>query len=47
MFAHLCQHPEVFGSRTKEPQFFGEDLERLNGRRFTIEEYLALFAPAR
>lgn len=46
LFAHLGRHPEVFTPALKEPHYFGADIERLNHRRFTEAEYLALFAPA-
>ncbi len=44
LYAALAQHPDVFMPTLKEPHFFGEDLERLNHKRFTLDQYLALFA---
>jgi hypothetical protein len=46
LFEHLGRHPQVFVPRMKEPMFFGSDLQFLNCRRPTIEEYLAHFADA-
>ena len=43
---HLGRHPSVFVSPLKEPQFFGADQHHLGGHRYTLEDYLALFAPA-
>lgn len=47
LFKHLGRHPQVFAPRLKEPMFFGSDLEFLNCRRPTLDEYLAHFADAR
>ncbi len=45
LFHYLQDHPDVFGSRVKEPHYFCTDFAGL--RRFpTEEEYLALFAAA-
>ena len=46
MFAYLRQHPEIFGSVHKEPQFFGSDLTPLAGSVREEELYLSLFAGA-
>jgi hypothetical protein len=49
MYEYLKQHPEIFMSQLKEPQFFGSDLIRTPKAPFyrhDIKRYLALFAPA-
>lgn len=47
LYSYLKQHPEIFMSPLKEPQFFASDL--LGGRRHTLTwpTYLACFAAAR
>jgi len=47
MHDYLQQHPDIFMSPTKEPNFFGSDLEVGFRGRLTPEEYLSLFASAR
>ena len=46
LFEHLSGHPEVFVPRLKEPLFFGSDLNFLNCRPPSPDEYAALFAEA-
>jgi len=46
LFHYLGQHPDVFVPRVKEPMFFGSDLEFLNSRRRSFEDYLSLFGDA-
>jgi GrpB-like predicted nucleotidyltransferase (UPF0157 family) len=46
MYAYLRQHPEVFGSAHKEPQFFGSDLTPPPGAIRDPRLYLELFAAA-
>ena len=43
LYAYLRQHPDIFMPETKEPNFFGHDIERRRSQRLTEEEYLALF----
>jgi hypothetical protein len=47
MHDYLQQHPDIFMSPTKEPNFFGSDLEVGFRGRPSPEEYLSLFASAR
>lgn len=56
MYKYLKAHPEIFMSESKEPHFFGKDIDfwgrdRLLGRTVTgpsgMDEYLALFSAAR
>lgn len=42
MYHYLNQHPEVFMSPIKEPNYFGSDL-LYRQRRITLDEYLAMF----
>jgi hypothetical protein len=44
MFAYLRAHPQIFMPNYKEPHFFGSDVS--HPRRFSMEEYIALFAEA-
>jgi len=46
MYAYLWQHPEIYFSVHKEPQFFGSDLTPLAGAIKEEELYLQLFAGA-
>ena len=46
LYAYLWQHPEVYVSIHKEPQFFGSDLTTLAGAIREEELYLELFAGA-
>jgi hypothetical protein len=46
LYAYLRQHPDVFMPDTKEPNFFGTDLERRRSQRLTEDQYLSLFEPA-
>ncbi|MBW8876574.1 MAG: sulfotransferase [Acidobacteria bacterium] len=46
LYAYLWQHPEVYVSIHKEPQFFGSDLTTLAGAIREEELYLDLFAGA-
>ncbi len=47
LFTQLGSHPQIFlNPRRKEVHYFGTDLHRHGGRRFTEEEYLGFFAGA-
>ncbi len=46
MYIYLWQHPEIYCSVHKEPQFFGSDLAPLAGSIRQEELYLQLFAGA-
>lgn len=46
MYHYLNQHPEVFMSPVKEPNYFGSDL-LYRQRRITLDEYLAMFDGAK
>jgi hypothetical protein len=46
MYAYLWQHPEIYFSVHKEPQFFGSDLTPLAGAIREEDLYLQLFAAA-
>lgn len=46
LYAYLRQHPDVFMPATKEPNFFGTDLERRRSQGLTEAQYLSLFEPA-
>src|SRR6185295_1721135 len=46
MYVYLWQHPEIYFSVHKEPQFFGSDLRPLAGAIREEELYLRLFAGA-
>lgn len=45
LYAYLGQHPDVFMSPKKEPNFFGADLQ-FRAPRIREDQYLALFADA-
>jgi GrpB-like predicted nucleotidyltransferase (UPF0157 family) len=46
MYVYLWQHPEIYFSVHKEPQFFGRDLRALAGAIREEDLYLQLFAGA-
>lgn len=46
LYDYLRQHPDVFMSPAKEPNYFGTDLVRLRTPRPSLEQYLAYFADA-
>ncbi|MBI5204620.1 MAG: sulfotransferase domain-containing protein [Nitrospirae bacterium] len=47
LYEYLRQHPEIFMPEgLKEPNYFNTDLHSAVWRRPTLDEYLALFAPA-
>jgi hypothetical protein len=46
LYEYLRQHPEVFMSDPKEPNYFGADLERRRSPRIDLDEYLSCFAAA-
>jgi len=46
LYEYLRQHPQVFMSDPKEPNFFGADVERRRTPRIGLEEYLGYFAGA-
>ena len=47
MYHYLRQHPQIYMSRVKEPQFFSTDLEMAEGRRICdLDAYLSLFQNA-
>ena len=46
LYEYLRQHPQVFMSDPKEPNFFGADVERRRTPRIGLDEYLACFAGA-
>jgi hypothetical protein len=45
IYNHLSEHPQVFMSRIKEPNYFGSDLHF--DERMAEHEYLELFKPAK
>jgi len=47
MYHYLSQHPDIFMSPVKEPEFFGSDHYMINRVAKTQEEYLSLFAEAK
>ncbi len=47
MYEYLRAHPGLYLPDRKELRFFGKDLEILDRRVLTPQEYLAYFAPAR
>jgi Sulfotransferase family len=46
LYSYLTQHPEVFMSRLKEPQFFASDIRGNQRNVATLSEYLHLFEDA-
>lgn len=46
LYSYLAEHPHIFMSPIKEPQFFAEDRRGDRRRIRTLEEYLACFAGA-
>ena len=46
LYQYLRQHPQVFMSDPKEPNYFGADLERRRTPRIGLQEYLRYFAGA-
>jgi len=46
LYSYLAQHPEVFMSRLKEPQFFAGDIRGNHRNVTTLSEYLRLFEDA-
>jgi len=46
LYEYLRQHPDVFMSDPKEPNYFGADLERRRTPRIGLDEYLSYFAAA-
>ena len=46
LYSYLAQHPEVFMSRLKEPQFFASDICGNQRNVTTLSEYLKLFEDA-
>jgi hypothetical protein len=47
LYSYLAQHPEVFMSKLKEPQFFASDIRGNQRNVTTLSEYLHLFEDAR
>jgi len=46
LYAYLCEHPQIFMSPIKEPQFFAEDRRGERRRIRKLENYLKCFAGA-
>jgi hypothetical protein len=46
LYSYLAQHPQVFMSRPKEPQFFSGDIRGNQRNVTTLSEYLHLFEDA-
>src|ERR1700747_3640485 len=46
LYSYRAQHPEVFMSRLKEPQFFASDICGNQRNVTTLSEYLKLFEDA-
>ena len=46
LYEYLRQHPQVFMSDPKEPNYFGADVERRRTPRISLDEYLGYFAGA-
>ncbi len=46
LYRYLSAHPDIFMPGRKEPHFFGSDLEHVPIDARSLDEYLALFAPA-
>ena len=44
LYHYLKQHPEIYMSPVKEPQFFGSDLQMRYRKRPTLKQYLSLFS---
>jgi hypothetical protein len=46
LYSYLAQHPQIFMSRLKEPQFFAGDIRGKQRNVTTLPEYLQLFEDA-